>query len=152
LNDALAFCKWASEKTGENIRLPSETEWEYVIRGGNKSKGYTYSGSNNLDEVAWFSSNSGSKTHEVGKKQPNETGLYDMNGNVTEWCGDWYDAKYYTNSPSNNPMGATSGDSRVARGGMFNSNGFHCSVAGRYTYFPDRRHNNLGFRVVQEMK
>lgn len=118
-NDAMEFCKWLSSKTGKNFTLPTEAEWEYAARGGNKSKGYQYAGSNEIGSVAWHSDNSGYKTHPVGLKQANELGLYDMSGNVWEWCSDWYGENYYANSPANNPKGPDAGSLRVLRGGSW---------------------------------
>ena len=105
--------------TGQKFRLPTEAEWEYAARGGNKSKGYQYSGSNDIDAVAWYGDNSGTKTHEVATKLPNELGIYDMSGNVWEWCQDWYNSKYFNNSPSKNPTGPLKGSRRVCRGGSW---------------------------------
>lgn len=97
-------------------RLPTEAEWEFATWGGNKRKGYKYSGSDKLSTVAWYDGNSGYATHDVATKAPNELGLYDMSGNVYEWCWDWYYSNYYSKSPANNPTGASSGSSRVKRG------------------------------------
>lgn len=97
-----------NELTGKQFRLPTKAEWEFAARGGNSSQGYKYSGSNNIDDVVWYESNSNSNTHEVGTKAPNELGLYDMSGNVFEWCQDWYDRNYYSSSPSKNPKGPSS--------------------------------------------
>lgn len=142
--------------TGRTFRLPTEAEWEYAARGGNKSKGYKYSGSNTIGDVAWYYKNSPT-IHEVGTKTPNELGLYDMTGNVWEWCSDWYGSSYYSLSPSTNPIGPASGSYRVARGGGWNSYAQGCRVSNRYYYYygysrdycdPDDRHGNLGFRLV----
>ena len=125
VQDALAFCKWLSEKTGYTVRLPEEDEWEFAAKGGKYSKGFTYSGSNNLDEVGWYSSNSGRGTHPVGEKKPNELGLYDMSGNVWEWTG-------------------TRG---VIRGGSWRFNVSDCAVSLRSDYDPESRSDYGGFRL-----
>ena len=117
--DCQEFIKKLNALTGQNFRLPTEAEWEYAARGGSKSQGYEYSGSNNLDDVAWYDSNSGDKTHDVATKKPNELGLFDMSGNVLEWCQDWYGRDYYSSSPSSNPTGPASGSYRVQRGGSW---------------------------------
>lgn len=134
--------------TGKTFRLPTEAEWEYAARGGNKSKGYKYSGSNTIGDVAWYTSNSSSKTHQVGTKAPNELGLYDMSGNVWEWCSDWYSSSYYSSSPSTNPTGPTSGSIRVRRGGSWSNSANYCRVSGRYFFDPGYRNSFLGFRLV----
>ena len=139
-HDANAYAK----KVGK--RLPTEAEWEYAARGGNKSKGYTYSGSNDLDAVAWYTNNSGSKTHPVAQKQPNELGLYDMSGNVWEWCSDWYGD--YSSSPQTDPQGPNSGASRVLRGGSLHRYDNSCRVADRYGRNPDYGSDFNGFRLV----
>ncbi len=142
------FIRKLNRKTGKNFRLPTEAEWEYAARGGNKSNGYKYAGSNNMDEVVWSTCNSGGKTHEVKKKMPNELGLYDMSGNVWEWCNDWYDFEYYDDSSSMNPQGPFSGKERVIRGSSWNNNAKNCRVTNRKSNAPDNRSNNCGFRLV----
>jgi len=134
-------------------RLPTEAEWEYAARGGTQSRGYRYSGSNNLDEIGWYNNNSGSKTHPVGQKQPNELGLYDMSGNVWEWCEDWYSSEYYQNSPQVEPKGPSSGTDRVLRGGSWHNNGidYNCRLAFRGRVNPDGRGSGrVGFRCVRD--
>lgn len=145
-NDAVTYAQWLSSKTNKNYRLPSEAEWEYAARGGQSSCGYPYAGSENLDEVAWYSGNSDSNTHPVGLKTPNELGLYDLSGNVWEWCQDW-DGDY-PNSPQTNPMGPNSGSLRVIRGGGWGSRAFYCRVTLRYYVIPGDRNADLGFRLV----
>jgi formylglycine-generating enzyme required for sulfatase activity len=142
-NDAVEYAK----KVGK--RLPTEAEWEYAARGGNKSKAFKYSGSNSLDEVGWYDSNSENKTHPVGTKQPNELGIYDMSGNVWEWCLDWYGENYYGTSPDKNPQGPSSGTYRVLRGGSWYSNDVSCRLTNRIRYNPDLRNINIGFRCVE---
>jgi formylglycine-generating enzyme required for sulfatase activity len=144
-NDAVAYAQWLSRKTGKTWRLPSEAEWEFAAKGGSAT---TYSGSNSIDEVAWYSSNSGGKTQPVGQKKPNGYGLYDMTGNVWEWCADWYSSDYYKSSPSSNPQGPNSGSHRVYRGGSWYINAEYCRVANRNGSAPDYRGHDIGFRLV----
>lgn len=147
-NDAVRYCNWLGERYGGEWRLPSEAEWEYAARGGNKSMGYTYSGGNNLEQVGWFENNAGGETNAVGRKKPNELGIYDMSGNVWEWCSDWYDEDYYTYSRASNPRGPSSGSYRVMRGGSWGDSAPGCRVAARYDGDPSNRYINNGFRVV----
>ncbi len=132
--------------SANGCRLPTEAEWEYAARGGNKSRGYKYSGSDNLDAVAWYDGNSGSKTHAVGQKQANELGLYDLSGNVWEWCWDWRDDYYYRNSPRKDPKGPPYGSDRIFRGGSF---GHGTRVAYRYCESPTKTGVYFGFRIVR---
>ena len=136
----------------DGYRLPTEAEWEYAARGGNQSHGYTYSGSNKLDDVAWYWDNSGSSTHEVGTKQPNELGIYDMSGNVWEWCNDWYSSSYYSQSPNDNPHGPSSGSIRIRRGGYWANVPSNCRVADRAGDAPNSSHNYLGFRIARSAR
>lgn len=147
-NDAVAYCNWLGEEYGGDWRLPTEAEWEYAAKGGNKSNGYTYSGSNDLETVGWFRDNAGGQTNRVGRKKANELGIYDMSGNVWEWCRDMYDSYYYANSPENNPRGPATGSTRVMRGGSFYSRSSGCRVVTRDDFTPDRLGHYLGFRVV----
>jgi len=138
---AYEYCRW---KGG---RLPTEAEWEYAARGGNKSQDYKYSGSDTINEVTWYSSNSGNRTHPVGIRVPNELGIYDMSGNVWEWCNDWYDSRYYKRSPSENPIGLWSGFYRVERGGGWFSHSKDCRVSNRSNGDPSQSHDSVGFRL-----
>ena len=144
-NDIQTFITKLNALTGKNYRLPTEAEWEYAARGGNKSKGYKYSGSDDIDAVAWYRENSNSKTHPVGTKAPNELGIYDMSGNVLEWCNDWYGA--YGNTSQTNPPGPTMGSTRVLRGGAYNAF-LSCRVAFRINLPLESRYANVGFRLV----
>ena len=136
-NDCQTFITKLNQLTGRTFRLPTEAEWEFAARGGNKSKGYTYSGSNNLDDVAlyWYSipsrisGNAGYGTQTVATKAPNELGLYDMSGNVWEWCQDWFD--YYSSDAQTNPVGPSTGNSRVSRGGSWLNQAYSCRVSYR---------------------
>ena len=131
--------------TGKTFRLPTEAEWEFAARGGKQSKGYKYSGSDNIGDVAWYYENS-DETHQVGTKEPNELGLYDMSGNVYEWCSDWYGS--YSSSAQTNPTGPSSGSYRVLRGGSWNLNAGSCRVSFRNYNLPSSRYYGYGFRVV----
>ena len=133
---------------GRKFRLSTEAEWEYAARGGNRSRGTQYSGSSCVDSVAWYLDNSGRTTHPVKDKSPNELGLYDMSGNVWEWCNDWYSSDYYSNSPRNNPQGPSSGSCRVLRGGSWYAGAQYCRVAYRPDSSPDIRSYNYGLRLA----
>ncbi len=145
-NDIQDFIRRINAKTGSNYRLPTEAEWEYAARGGNKSRGYKYSGSHDIDAVAWNDGNSGSKTHAVGQKQANELGIYDMSGNVWEWCSDRFGG--YSSYSQNNPQGPSSGSYRVYRGGGWGSYAQFCRASLRLSFSPGGRGGNLGFRLV----
>ncbi len=145
-NDCQEFISKLNSITGQRFRLPTEAEWEYAARGGNKSRGYKYSGRNNIFDVAWYGVNSRNKTHPVKTKQPNELGIYNMSGNVWEWCQDWFDD--YSSSPQTNPTGASSGSDRVNRGGSWYDYARYCRVAYRSGITPGRRCDDLGLRLV----
>ena len=144
--DCQKFLSKLNRITGKTFRLPTEAEWEYAARGGKKSRGYQYSGSNNLSDVAWYCDNSGSKTHAVGTKQPNELGIYDMTGNVWEWCQDWYEK--YSSSSQLNPTGATNGSHRVNRGSCWYGVAEVCRLSCRFDSPPDLRIYFRGLRLV----
>ena len=144
-DDCQDFIMKLNSMTGQNFRLPTEAEWEFAARGGNSSRGYKYSGSDNLDDVAWYDANSGNTPHDVGTKSPNELGIYDMSGNVCEWCGDWF-ARYSTEAQFN-PKGPSSGLNRVRRGGASGSIAGFCRVANRSINSPGYRDNDIGLRL-----
>lgn len=146
-DDCQEFLKELNRKTGKTFRLPTEAQWEYAARGGRKSRGFKYAGSNDIDEVAWYDENSGNKTHPVKQKAPNELGLYDMSGNVWEWCQDWYDA-YNEDEDQYNPKGPNEGETRVSRGGSWYYYEWECRVTYRNLNYPDFFDTDLGFRLV----
>ena len=145
-NDCQTFISRLNNLTGKNFRLPTEAEWEYAARGGNRSRGYKYSGSNVLSDVAWYDDNSGNKTHPVGSKSPNELGLYDMSGNVYEWCSDWKGT--YSSFAQTNPTGPSSGSYRVYRGGCWYFITGNCRSSYRFILTPVNRNGNLGLRLA----
>ena len=145
-DNCLEFISKLNSLTGRKFRLPTEAEWEYAARGGKKSRGYQYSGSFNISDVAWYNGNSGNKIHPVGMKQANELGVYDMSGNVNEWCQDWYGS--YVSSSQTNPLGANSGSFRVCRGGSWYFGTVNCRSSFRSRSNPDTRSRYIGFRLV----
>ena len=152
-DDAQQFCAMLSQITGRRFRLPTEAEWEYAARGGDRSQGYTFAGSNDREDVAWYCVNSGGCTHRVGQRQPNELGLYDMSGNVAEWCIDWmspYADMIGDGGTLANPRGPAGGDSRVLRGGHYNSTSPCCTVYDRGWYLPSGRYEFYGLRLVMD--
>ncbi|MBE6308818.1 MAG: formylglycine-generating enzyme family protein [Bacteroidales bacterium] len=145
-DEAQAFCRELSAMTGRTYILPTEVQWEYAARGGKHSKGYKYSGSYMVDAVAWYTQNSDSKVNPVKQKRANELGLYDMTGNLYEWCYDWYGS--YSSSPQNNPTGPSSGEDRVIRGGSCFTFASGCRVSCRGRLSPADRNFLVGLRVV----
>ena len=145
-DDCQEFLSKLNSITGKKFRLPTEAEWEYAARGGKKSRGYQYSGSNNLSDVAWYDRKSNNKTHAVGTKQSNELGIYNMSGNVCEWCQDLFEE--YSSSSQVNPTGANSGSHRVFRGGSWNGYARYCRSSYRNSISPDGRGYDFGLRLV----
>lgn len=145
-NDCQDFLRKLNSLTGKCFRLPTEAEWEFAARGGLKSRGTQYSGSSSLDDCGWYDGNSDSKTHPVAMKQANELGLYDMSGNVWEWCQDWWGS--YVRSSQTNPTGPGSGSDRVYRGGSWSSDPGYCRVSFRYYRTLGDRFNYLGLRLA----
>jgi sulfatase modifying factor 1 len=142
--DAIAYCSWLSEKLGANYQLPTEAEWEYAARGGKLSKGTKYSGGKKINNVGWCDSKQ--ETQSVATKRANELGIFDMSGNVLEWCKDWYGD--YSAAAQTNPQGPSNGTGRVTRGGSRCCWTFNCRVSRRYSHEPNNRGEHLGFRVV----
>lgn len=145
-DDCQEFIRKLNSLTGQNFRLPTEAEWEFACRGGNNSRGYKYSGSNYIDNVAWYDGNSGDKTHPVATKSPNELGIYDMSGNVWEWCADRYGD--YSSGRQTNPKGPYDGSNRVFRGGSWNYRARRCRSSNRIDGFPTFRYGYLGLRLA----
>ena len=149
-DDVQEFIQRLNVKTGKQYRLPTGAEWEYAARGGSSSRGYKYSGSNTEDNVAWYSKNAGSKTHPVGSKSPNELGIYDMSGNVWEWCSDWY-GTYSSNAQTDSRV-SSSGSHRVLRGGCWSSIARGVRVTNRGSGSSGNRSHYLGFRLACSSK
>lgn len=144
--DVQEFLVKLNELTGKSYRLPTEAEWEYAAKGGSKSRGFLYSGKNNVNFVAWYSGNSGNKTNPVGQKEPNELGIYDMSGNVWEWVNDWFN--YYTETPKDNPTGPDNGDGRIVKGGSWFGHAGGNRVSCRGSDEPVNKRSYIGFRIV----
>ena len=147
-DDAQAFCKKVTEQTKDGVRLPTEAEWEYACRAGTTTDFYSGDMDSDLDRVAWYAANSKRTPHPVGRKEPNTFGLYDMHGNVWQWCLDLWDENYYVKSPTENPLGPDHGAARVMRGGSWRYIPVGCRSARRDWLDPDRRSYLIGFRVV----
>lgn len=168
-NEAIAYCNWLSKKEklqpvyskkGPNIvcnfkangyRLPTEAEWEYAAKGGSLSKSFRYSGSDNLDDIAWYKGNSNDTPHTIGTKLPNELGIYDMSGNVWEWCWDWYNKDFYKLEKNDNPRGPEMGNRRSVRGGSWDSQPNYARPANRISTEPNKTHEFYGFRIAKSI-
>ena len=150
--DAQVFSQKLNKLTGKAYRLPTEAEWEYAACGGRKNRGCTFAGSSKLREVGWYEGNSHGETKAVGMKNPNELGIYDMSGNIWEWCQDWFDEAFYEKCASvgvsENPQGVTEGDSRLLRGGSWYSSLQFCRCSCRSKKGPNDRSQDTGFRLV----
>ncbi len=150
-NDAIAYCEWLSDQTGDKYYLPTEAQWEYAARGGKKSKGYTYSGSNSIKSVAWYDETTYEKgTRPVGQLAPNELGIYDMSGNAFEWCADYYGT--YSSRSVTNPTGPKRGQYRTIRGGSWYYMDEFCKITQRDSPKPTLKKFVYGFRVVKNKK
>lgn len=148
-DDCQTFIKKLNKMTGATFRMPTEAEWEFAARGGNKSKGYRYAGSNNVDEVAWHANNSDIMLHPVATKNPNELGLYDMSGNAWEWCNDWFDG--YKTVDQIDPQGPSESpySTKALRGGSVGDDETICRISNRKSYYPASRNSTIGFRLAQ---
>ena len=147
-DDAQKFCEKLSELSHQAVRLPTEAEWEYGCRAGTTTTYYSGDTDKDLDRVAWYGANSKSTTHPVGQKEPNVFGLYDMHGNIWQWCQDFYGEDYYGKSEAENPQGPTQGAFRVLRGGSWYGGPVYCRSAGRFGSGPGGRSYGVGFRVA----
>ena len=152
-NNAQEFIKKLNAQTGKHYRLPTEAEWEYAARSGGKNEIWAgTSDEKNLGKYAWFFKNSGETTHKVGLKKPNGLGLYDMSGNIGEWCQDWYSDSYYKNRPKDNPQGPEKGEKRVMRGGSWDDNVIKLRTVSRFSFAPVSNSPIFGLRLVLPAK
>ena len=164
-NEATEFCSKLSDMTGENYRLPTDAEWEYACRAGTTTRYYwgDSDSESTVKRYAWYEKNAidphwtsphaaEEGTQEVGRKEPNPWGLYDMSGNVWEWCQDWYDEHYYSNSPRQDPRGPSSGDRRVLRGGSWGNYAWYVRSSYRDWVTPGSRYDYVGFRIVRDVE
>ena len=146
LDDAQEFCKKLGQTTNQTLRLPTDAEWEYACRAGTSTSYYSGDTENDLKRVAWYAANSNGTTHPVGQKEPNRFGLFDMHGNVWQWCQDWYEE--YKPDTVTDPQGPAKGVVRVLHGGSWNFAPFMCRSVSRDNGFPGHRCSHFGFRVV----
>lgn len=149
-DDAQEFCMKLTTQTSQVVRLPTEAEWEFACRAGTTTNYYSGDNETDLARVAWYGQNSVGATHPVGQKESNAFGLYDMHGNVLQWCQDWYDEAYYKKSESENPQGSAKGNRHLLRGGSFAFRSLSCRSAYRFWFTADRNFETTGFRVVLE--
>ena len=151
--EAAEFCTKLSKKTGRTVKLPTEAQWEYACRAGSRTKFGFGANEEDFGDYAWYTKNSDEKTHPVGQKKPNTWGLYDMHGNVWEWCRDWYDKDYYSATGNVlDPQGPEDGAFRVLRGGCWGQVPLRCRSASRMWDFPAGRGGSMGFRVIVDLK
>ena len=146
--DCMEFIKRLNELTGKQFRLPTEAEWEYACRGGSTGKGFAFKAGDSIDEIAWYAENSNEMTHPVATKAPNGLGIYDMVGNVEEWCSSRYSKTYFSTRPTTNPQGPTTGDTYSCRGGSFYCFAEQCFVWMNNGQYPECRRDDIGFRLA----
>lgn len=149
-NDIQSFLSKLKKITGKTYRLPTEAEWEFAAKGGTQSQNFSFAGSNTINDVAWNIDNSDGKTHPVGQKKANELGIFDLTGNVFEWCQDWYSDTFYQNSPTSNPENTIISNYKVLRGGSYIGNSKLSSITNRLYGAPDKTYFEVGFRLVSE--